>query len=103
MLNVIIINVDIYGIVGLAEGFENKDVYKKGGCKHENVVNNSLTVTCVGETNSLNKKSHYFHKSPYNRLLWYSRNILQWNKNDMKSTRMTIGDYYSMAKVDCIT
>ena len=35
------------------------------------------------------------NKSPYCRHLWYIRNILQWNKNNIKSMRMTNGDYYS--------
>ena len=27
----------------------------------------------------------------------YNQNILQWNKNDMKSTKITNGDYYLIA------
>ena len=33
------------------------------------------------------------NKSPYCRHLWYSLNILQWNKNNIKSTKMNTGDY----------
>ena len=33
------------------------------------------------------------NKSPYCRYLWYIRNILQWNKNNIKSMRMTNRDY----------
>ena len=33
------------------------------------------------------------NKIPYCRHLWSNQNILQWNKNDMKSAKMTNGDY----------
>ena len=36
------------------------------------------------------------NKNPYCRHLWYSRNILQWNKNNIKSTRMTNEDYLTI-------
>ena len=38
------------------------------------------------------------NKSPYCRHLWCIRNMLQWNKNDIKSMRMTYRDYSLKAR-----
>ena len=38
------------------------------------------------------------NQSPYCRHLWYNQNIFQWNKKDMKSAKMTNGDYSRLVR-----
>ena len=69
---IILINVDIYGLTCLRS--------EKGGV---NILRDLLTFEKYETTNyNLSGKRRY------------SQNILQWNKNDMNSMKMTNGDFW---------